>query len=228
LSLTLGFPFLSLEDPNDIQKSLNKGIQPFPKVFQGKQSFPNKNTIWNKKYLFKKKNHFETKNANLTKNAKHFLFQKGFFFVNHFLKRYKLCVVSLPSKRFFFLSTIFCQLSTFPSLFEEKEGFPTFSKGLPRETHFSGTFPNKNGIFEKIQGFPKENLCRGPPFKNFGKGYQVRKLVYLPFHPFSKKRGEKEGFPEENLQKGWKGMNTRKGMDRRRLKKKDTKSFSVL
>jgi hypothetical protein len=100
------------------------------------------------------------------------------------------------------LSTIFCQLSTFPSLFEEKEGFPTFSKGLPRETHFSGTFPNKNGIFEKIQGFPKENLCRGPPFKNFGKGYQVRKLVYLPFHPFSSKRGEKEGFPEENLQKG--------------------------
>jgi len=51
-------------------------------------------------------------------------------------------------------------------------------------------------FFEKIQGlgFPKENLCRGPPFKNFGKGYQVRKLVYLPFHPFSQKRG-REGIP---------------------------------
>jgi len=34
-------------------------------------------------------------------------------------------------------------------------------------------FPNKNGIFEKIQGFPPENL---------------------PFHPFSQKRG-REGMP---------------------------------
>ena len=89
----------------------------------------------------------------------HFLFQKAFFFVNHFLKRYKLCVVSLPSKSFFFLSTIFCQLSTFPSLFEEKEGFPTFSKGLPRETHFSGGFPK---VFRRKTCVPSKTLGQVP------------------------------------------------------------------
>jgi len=126
--------------------------------------------------------------------------KKKTFFCLHFLKRYKLCVVSLPSKRFFFLSTIFCQLSTFPSLFEEKEGFPTFSKGLPRETHFSGGFPNKNGIFVLV--FRRKTCVVALPSKTLGRDTRCRKLVSLPFHPFSKKRGEKEGFPEENLQKG--------------------------
>jgi len=35
-----------------------------------------------------------------TKNVKFVSFQKK----NHFLKRYKLCVVALPSKRFFFVN----------------------------------------------------------------------------------------------------------------------------
>ncbi len=63
---------------------------------------------WQKKAdLTKKKNHFETKNAKFVSFQKKktiFCFKK-LFFVNHFLKRYKLCVVALPSKRFFFLSS---------------------------------------------------------------------------------------------------------------------------
>jgi len=31
--------------------------------------------------------------------------------------------------------------------YNEKEGFPTFSKGFPRETKFSGTFPK---VFQRF------------------------------------------------------------------------------
>ena len=114
----------------------------------------------------------------------HFLFQKGFFCQPFFEKILFVCVVSLPSKRFFFVNhflkrhklCIFCFKKVFfcQPFFEKIQTFG---------------FPNKNGIFEKIQGFPKENLCRGPPFlftpfprKGAGKGYQVRKLpLFTPF-----------------------------------------------
>ena len=75
------------------------------------------------------------------------------------------------AKHFLFQKAFFCK-----AFIEKIQGFG---------------FPNKNGIFEKIQGFPKENLC---PFLFYGKGYQVRKLVSIPFHPFSQKRG-REGIP---------------------------------
>jgi len=92
-----------------------EGIQGFPretkfskgnKVFQGKQSFPKlfltkmvfewRATTQTKSIFSKKKNHFETKNAKFVSFQKMVDKKKPFF----------VCVVALPSKRFF-LSTIF-------------------------------------------------------------------------------------------------------------------------
>jgi len=47
------------------------------------------------------------------------------------------------------------------NLFLFQKGF--FCKAFFEKIQGLG-FPNKNGIFEKIQGFPKENLC---PNKNY-------------------------------------------------------------
>jgi len=54
----------------------------------------------------------------------------------------------------------------------EKTCIGRFSKGFPNKNGIfekiqTFGFPNKNGIFEKIQGFPKENLC---PFLFYGTG----------------------------------------------------------
>jgi hypothetical protein len=82
----------------------------------------------------------------------------------------------------------------------DKKNLFLFQKGFFCQPFFEKIqtlgFPNKNGIFEKIQGFPKENLCRGPPFKNYGKGYQVRKLPL--FTPFPRK-GAGKGYQVRKL-----------------------------
>ena len=54
-------------------------------------------------------------------------------------------------------------------------------------------FPNKNGIFEKIQGFPEENLC---PFKNV---VFVRKPSFSPLFP---EKGQGRDTRLENLCRG--------------------------
>jgi len=45
-----------------------------------------------------------------------------------------------------------------------------------------------------LPGIPSLPLFTPFPRKGAGKGYQVRKLVSIPFHPFSQKRG-REGIP---------------------------------
>ena len=103
-----------------------------------------------KKWLTKKKNHFETKSI-FSKKKNHFLFvswpslQKTFFFVNHFLKRYKLCVVALPSKRFFF----FCQVPKTPGKPLEKVGKPSFSPLFPEKGQGRDTRKGYKITFEK-------------------------------------------------------------------------------
>ena len=204
LSLTLGFPFLSLEDPNDIQKSLNKGIQPFPKVFQGKQSFPNKNTIWNKKYLFKKKNHFETKsifskNGWQKKNLFLFAFfvSKRFFFCQPFFEKIQtLCRVP-PFKKVFFFVNHFLSAFHFSIPFRRKGRFSNLfqrsSKGNPLFRRFS-------------KGFPKENLC---PFLFFGTG--AENLCPFLFTPFRRKGVKRKVFRRKTYKRGEKGWIQEKG-----------------
>jgi hypothetical protein len=116
-----------------------------------------------------KKNLFETKNANLTKNAKHFLFQKGFFCQPFFEKTQTLhflfqkgffcqpffekilfvCVVALPSKRFFFVNHFLKRYFLFvswPSLqIPFLLGKPSFSplfpeKGQGRDTRLENNY----------------------------------------------------------------------------------------
>jgi len=79
-------------------------------------SFQKKKAFWNKKYLFKKKKPFFVCVVALP--------SKRFFFVNHFLKRYKLCVVALPSKRFFFCQPFFEKIHFFA---------PFLGKGVKRD-----------------------------------------------------------------------------------------------
>ena len=100
---------------------------------------------------------------------------KKVFFVNHFLKRYKLCVVALPSKRFF-LSTIFCQVTVFVS-FLTWYPFPApfLGKGVKRKV-----FRRKTCV-PSFSTFLLENLCRGPPFLFY---VFVRTQVFGTWHPF--------------------------------------------
>ena len=87
----------------------------------------------------------------------------------------------------------------------EKTCIGRFSKGFPNKNGIfekiqTFGFPNKNGIFEKIQGFPKENLC---PFLFYGTGAEnlCPFLVSLPcpFSPLFPEKGQGRDTRLENL-----------------------------
>jgi len=66
-------------------------------------------------------------------------------------------------------------------VFRRKTCVPSFSTGQVRK-------------LVSLPGIPSLPLFTPFRRKGAGKGYQVRKLVSIPFHPFSKKRG-REGIP---------------------------------
>jgi len=94
-------------------------------------------------------------------------FKKVFFCQPFFEKIQTLCR-GPPFKKVFFCQPFFEKIQTFG-------------------------FPNKNGIFEKIQGFPEENLC---PFKNV---VFVRKPSFSPLFP---EKGQGRDTRLENLCRG--------------------------
>ena len=163
LSLTLGFPFLSLEDPNDIQKSLNKGIQPFPKVFQGKQSFPNKNTIWNKKYLFKKKTILKQKMQTWQKMRSIFCFKKVFFLSTIFWKDTNF--VSCPSlqKGFFFCQPFFVSFPLFHPFSKKRKVFQPFPKVFQGKPTFPELFLTKMVFLKRYKVFRRKTCVVALP-----------------------------------------------------------------
>jgi len=83
--------------------------------------------------------------------------------------------VSWPSlQKGFFCQPFFEKIQGlgFPELFLTKMVFLKRYKVFRRKTCVVALPSKTLGRDTRL-----ENLCRGPPFKNFGKGYQVRKLV---------------------------------------------------